>query len=204
MNLVKTPGLLKRMYPRITWHIRDANPALYLTFDDGPTPGMTDGVLAELKRFNAKASFFCIGRNVERHPEIYNRIIGAGHVTGNHTYSHLKGWFTPDQEYFDDIRLASALIDSALYRPAYGMITPSQLKFLEASYHIILWDIMSYDFAFNTSPERCLRNVIRNVRPGSIVVFHDSVKASEKLLYALPRVLEFFTEKGWEFRSIPI
>jgi peptidoglycan/xylan/chitin deacetylase (PgdA/CDA1 family) len=202
MNLVRIPGFLKQLYPQITWDIRDAQPAVYLTFDDGPTPDVTDAVLTELKRFQASATFFCIGRNVERHPEIYSRITGAGHVTGNHTYSHLKGWYTPDKEYYADIQLASTLINSDLFRPAYGMITPRQLKFLCARYRIILWDVMAYDFALGTSPERCLRNVIRHVRPGSIVVFHDSLKASVNVSYVLPRLLEHLREKGWAMHSI--
>jgi len=202
MNLVRTPGILKRLYPEITWNIRDTSPVLYLTFDDGPTPDVTDGVLAVLKSSGAAATFFCIGRNVERHPDIYHRIIASGHVTGNHTYSHLKGWYTANREYYNDIELAAQFVKSALYRPAYGMIKPSQLKYLKKIYRIILWDVMSYDFARNTSPDTCLKNVIRHARPGSIVVFHDSLKASEKVLYALPRVLDYFGGKGWEFGVI--
>lgn len=196
------PRILKWTVPGIIWDIQDAQPALYLTFDDGPTPGITAGVLSLLDRFKARATFFCIGRNVERNPEVYERILKAGHVTGNHTYSHLKGWFTPASEYYDDISLAAHFVKSTLYRPAYGMITPTQVKVLRQTYRIIMWDIMSYDFAWNTSPEKCLKNVIRNARPGSIIVFHDSLKASGKLLYALPRVLEYFGERGYAFKSI--
>jgi peptidoglycan-N-acetylglucosamine deacetylase len=203
MNIVRIPRFLKKAFPEITWEIRDATPSLFLTFDDGPTPGITAGVLSVLAQFNAKATFFCIGRNVERHPEIYQQILEAGHTAGNHTYSHLKGWYSPNREYFDDIGLAAKFIRSGLYRPAYGMITPSQLLHLKQFYRIVMWSIMSYDFAYNTSPEKCLNNVIRHAKPGSIIAFHDSVKASEKLLYALPRVLEYFSEKGFRFESIP-
>ena len=203
MNLVRIPRILKWTFPEITWEIPDAAPSLYLTFDDGPTPGITAGVLESLEKFHAKATFFCIGRNVERHPDIYRQILDAGQVTGNHTYSHLKGWYTPNREYFEDVALAAELIRSRLYRPAYGMITPSQLRHLKQGYRIVMWDIMSYDFAYNTSPEKCLGNVIRYVKPGSVVVFHDSLKASEKVLYALPRVLEYFSGKGFSFKSIP-
>ncbi|HLO58212.1 MAG TPA: polysaccharide deacetylase family protein [Bacteroidales bacterium] len=202
MNLVKIPGVLKKLFPAITWEIRTKDPVLYLTFDDGPTPVITDQVLGVLEKYNAKATFFCIGRNVERHPGIYENILKAGHYTGNHTYSHLKGWYTPDKEYYSDIQLAAQFINSGLYRPAYGMITTAQLKHLRATYQIVLWDVMSYDFAYNTSPEQCLKNVIRYAGPGSIIVFHDSLKASEKVLYALPRVLEYFREKGYTFRTI--
>jgi peptidoglycan/xylan/chitin deacetylase (PgdA/CDA1 family) len=203
MNLIRIPRILKKVFPEIRWDIQDEKPTLYLTFDDGPTPEITARVLLELARFNAKGTFFCIGRNVERHPEIYQQIQAGGHATGNHTYSHLKGWYTPDSEYYSDISLAAQFIGSDLYRPAYGMITPAQLRHLKQQYHIVMWSVMSYDFARNTPPEKCLRNILRNVRPGSIIVFHDSLKAAEKVLYALPRVLAYFTERGYEFKSIP-
>ncbi len=202
MNLVKIPGIFKRLFPGVTWEFKDDKSAVYLSFDDGPTTGVTDFVLNQLKEFDALATFFCIGRNVERNPDLYRRITEAGHSVGNHTYSHLKGWYTPDSEYYKDIELAGRYIHSKLYRPAYGMITPRQLKVLSRQYRIVLWDVMSYDFAYNTSPEKCLDNVIRHSKPGSIIVFHDSVKASEKIVYALPRLLEYFWEMGWEVRGI--
>lgn len=202
MNLVRIPRPAKALCPSVTWEIMDGGPSLYLTFDDGPTPVITAKVLDILEQYHAKATFFCIGRNVERHPDIYRQVVSAGHATGNHTYSHLKGWFTPDSEYYADIALAAHFVPSALYRPAYGMITPGQLRHLRKQYRIVLWSIMSYDFAYNTSPQQCLKNVIQYARPGSVIVFHDSVKASEKVLYALPRVLEHFTEKGWVFKKI--
>jgi peptidoglycan/xylan/chitin deacetylase (PgdA/CDA1 family) len=202
MDLVKIPRTLKKFFPEITWDIRGSEPDLYLTFDAGPTPDITSRVLKELDHFQAKATFFCIGRNVERHPDIYNQVLDKGHAVGNHTYSHLKGWYTVNKEYYDDISLAARFIHSNLYRPAYGMITPTQLKYLKQQYQIVLWDVMSYDFDHHTSPQQCLSNVIRHARPGSVVVFHDSLRASEKMLYALPRVLEYFSEKGWEFKSI--
>jgi peptidoglycan/xylan/chitin deacetylase (PgdA/CDA1 family) len=202
MNLIKIPRILRKLYPEITWSIKDEQPTLYLTFDDGPTPDVTDAVLAVLGRYNATATFFSIGRNVERHPDIYQRILLGGHTSGNHTYSHLKGWFTKDAEYYSDIWLAAQFIHTGLFRPAYGMITPSQLKHLKQEYRIVLWDIMSYDFAINTSPEQCFNHVIRYASPGSVIVFHDSLKAADKVLYALPRVLEHFGEKGVKFSSI--
>jgi peptidoglycan-N-acetylglucosamine deacetylase len=204
MNLVRIPGILKKAFPEITWEVSSEKPALYLTFDDGPTAGVTPEVLSVLARFRASATFFCIGRNVERHPDIYQQVLAAGHVTGNHTYSHLKGWFTPDREYYLDISLAAQFIRSGLYRPAYGMITPRQLRYLKKMYKIVLWDIMSYDFAYDTSPDQCLKQVIRHARPGSVIVFHDSAKASEKVLFALPRLLEYYSEKGYSFEAIPV
>jgi peptidoglycan/xylan/chitin deacetylase (PgdA/CDA1 family) len=202
MNLVKIPGILRKLVPGIIWNLQDVKPSLYLTFDDGPNPDVTLEVLSILQHFNANATFFCIGRNVERHPEIYQQIYHAGHRTGNHTYSHLKGWYTPNVEYYNDIRLASEFIESRLYRPAYGMITPAQVKYLGQYYKIVMWNVMSYDFADHTSPERCLKNVLRYANPGSIIVFHDSLKAAKKVLYALPRVLEHFGERGYSFKSI--
>src|SRR5512145_3347798 len=204
MKLVRVPRMLKRIFPDITWDIHSTDPVLYLTFDDGPTPGITPEVISILTRYNAGATFFCIGRNVERNPDIYRHVLEHHHTTGNHTYSHLKGWYTSDCEYFDDITLASQFVTSGLFRPAYGMITPGQLRRLKQHYRVVLWDVMSYDFDSGTNPGRCLANVINNVHPGSIVVFHDSVKASEKIFYALPRVLEYFSERGYTFRSIPV
>jgi peptidoglycan/xylan/chitin deacetylase (PgdA/CDA1 family) len=202
MNRVKTPRILKTVFPEITWDFQDTEPSLYLTFDDGPTPAITTEVLSILARFNAKATFFCIGRNVERNPDVYQQLLTNGHATGNHTYSHLKGWYTPNREYYNDINLAAQFIQSGLYRPAYGMITPMQLRQLGQQYRIVMWNIMSYDFDYSTSPEKCLKNVIRYTSSGSIVVFHDSVKASKKLLFALPRVLEYYADKGFTFKSI--
>jgi peptidoglycan-N-acetylglucosamine deacetylase len=200
--MVKIPGILKTIFPDITWNIQGDGPSLYLTFDDGPTPAVTEKVLSILKQYHAHATFFCIGRNVERLPEIYHQIILGGHTTGNHTYSHLKGWYTPNDEYFHDIALAAQFIHSALYRPAYGMITLWQKNTLKKHYRIVLWDVMSYDFDYNTSPQQCVRNVIRHARPGSVVVFHDSIKASENVLYALPVILELFSKKGFSFKPI--
>ncbi len=202
MARVRIPWILKKIFPDLTWDIPGEEKILYLTFDDGPTPVITGQVLNILLQYQAKATFFCIGRNAERHPEILAEIIAGGHAVGNHTYSHLKGWYIRDREYYADIALAAQFITSGLYRPAYGMITPGQIRYLEKKYRIVLWDVMSYDFDQGISPEKCLRNVTRFARPGSIVVFHDSVKASASLLFALPRLLEFFTSQGYLFQSI--
>jgi peptidoglycan-N-acetylglucosamine deacetylase len=202
MAFVRIPGILKKIYPGLTWNIPGRDRVLYLTFDDGPTPDITDRVLHILAASNARATFFCIGRNAERHPEILRRIRDAGHAVGNHTYSHLKGWYTSNRGYYEDIDLASQFVPSDLYRPAYGMITPSQIRYLKLRFQIVLWDVMSYDFDPSTSNEKCLSNVIRHGRPGSVIVFHDSVKASANLLYTLPRVLEYFGGEGFSFESI--
>ncbi len=201
--MIKVPGILKFVFPDVTWDIKEKGPVLYLTFDDGPTPQVTTEILSVLKHFNASATFFCIGRNVERHPDIYRQILENGHATGNHTYSHLKGWYTPDTDYYNDIALAAQFIHSGLYRPAYGMIRIRQKNHLKQQYRIVLWDVMSYDFNRNISPQTCLNNVIHHAVPGSVVVFHDSLKASENVLYALPRVLEYYSRKGYAFKRIP-
>ena len=202
MQPVRVPGILRRLFPEILWRMPSSE-KLYLTFDDGPTPVITGKVLDILAQNRAKATFFCIGRNAERHPELVQRILAEGHAIGNHTYSHLKGWYSKNPDYYADIRLCSQFVPSTLYRPAYGMITPAQIRHLQKQFKLVLWDVMSYDFDPNTSPEKCLSNVIRYTRPGSVIVFHDSVKASEKVLYALPRVLEEFGKKGYGFEKIP-
>jgi peptidoglycan/xylan/chitin deacetylase (PgdA/CDA1 family) len=201
MTFVRIPRILKLLYPNLLWEFPEEE-VLYLTFDDGPTPRITQEVLSTLGKLKAHATFFCIGRNAERYPGILKQITEEGHSIGNHTYSHLKGWFTPNHEYYEDILLAAGIIRSELFRPAYGMIKPSQIRHLKKQFKIVLWDIMSYDFSLSTSKEKCLDNVVRYAQPGSVIVFHDSVKASEKMLYALPRVLEYFGEKGFVFKSI--
>jgi peptidoglycan/xylan/chitin deacetylase (PgdA/CDA1 family) len=194
--------MVKKVYPSLTWDYHDQSNRIYLTFDDGPTPGITEQVLDILKTYVARASFFCIGRNAERNPELVNLIRSGGHSIGNHTYSHLNGLRTNNKDYFSDIQLAQSLIQADLFRPPYGMIRPTQIRYLKKLYTIIMWDVMSYDYDPDVSKEKCLDNGVKNVRPGSIVVFHDSLKASEKVLYALPRLLEFLKEKNYECSAI--
>jgi len=202
MNLVRIPRILRIFFPGMVYHL-PGDKVLYLTFDDGPTPGITSAVLSILKEYKARATFFCIGRNAERHAGIMHEIRENGHAIGNHTYSHLKGWYTPDREYYADIGLASLFVPSGLFRPAYGLITPAQVRFLKNKFRIVMWDVMSFDFNRGTTPQQCLSNVLQNARPGSVVVFHDSVKASEKVLFALPKVLEHFGNLGYRFEAIP-
>jgi len=204
MPWVHVPRIFKLAFPVLTWNIRGDRKVLYLTFDDGPTPVITSEVLSVLREHNALATFFCIGRNAERNPDIYQQIISAGHATGNHTYSHLKGWYTQNREYYNDIQLAAGFVPSALFRPAYGLITPRQAMHLRKQFRIIMWDVMSYDFHPRVTREKCLENVILYAKSGSIIVFHDSAKASEKTLYALPRVLSHFASLGFTFETIPV
>jgi peptidoglycan/xylan/chitin deacetylase (PgdA/CDA1 family) len=193
---------IKRIYPDVIWDKHKTGKRLYLTFDDGPTPVVTKIVLDILDSYQAKATFFCLGRNVERHPEIYSEILKRGHHTGNHTYSHLKGWETSNKEYFQDIALAGQFIDSHLFRPPYGRIRRAQLRYLKKKYQIVLWDVMSHDYEKLWTQERCLRAVMRYTKEGSIIVFHDSEKAIEKVQYILPRLLEAFQEKGYVFEKL--
>ena len=202
---VKTPWLLKKLYPECIWEVKTTEKNLYLTFDDGPQPQATSFVLHELKKYNAKATFFCIGKNVKEYFEIYKEIISEGNKPGNHTFNHLNGWKTNDKKYLEDILQAANLIDSDLFRPPYGKITKFQLKALKGEkfkLKTVMWNVLSGDFDEKITPENCYLNVMNNTGPGSIIVFHDSLKALPRLQYALPRVLEYFTEKGFQFKII--
>lgn len=203
--LVKTPGLVEKiLFPRYVWSVAGKEKVIYLSFDDGPHPTITNFVLDQLKQFNAKASFFCIGKNVLAFPEIYKRIIYEGHSVGNHTHDHLNGWNVPDADYLKNITRASECIDSKIFRPPYGRITGFQAKHVMETlhYHIVMWTVLSGDFDVRLAPESCYNNVIRATRPGSIVVFHDSEKARKRLTYALPKTLEYFSSKGFRFENI--
>jgi peptidoglycan/xylan/chitin deacetylase (PgdA/CDA1 family) len=202
MYLVKTPKVLKRTYPKYLWDFTSIEKTIYLTFDDGPTPEVTSWVLDELKRYDAKATFFCIGKNVEQHPDLFNKILAQGHTIGNHTYSHLNGWETKSFPYLKDVVKCSKVFQSNLFRPPYGKLTRFQAKAILSDYTIVMWDVLSADFDKNCSPEKCLKNVIENAKKGSIVVFHDSLKAEQNLKYALPKVLEHFTKQGFQFKAI--
>jgi peptidoglycan/xylan/chitin deacetylase (PgdA/CDA1 family) len=202
--LVRSPWWLKKWYSGLVWNIPVTEKILYLTFDDGPHPEATPFVLDELKRYGAKATFFCIGKNVEEQPAIYRRILEEGHRAGNHTHNHLNGWKTPDKKYLENIGQAAKYIDSDLFRPPYGRITKFQASLLRGvpEYKIIMWEVLSADFDRSLTAATCTRNVIRSARPGSIVVFHDSEKAFERLQGALPKVLTHFSELGYRFEAI--
>lgn len=207
LYLVKTPWLLRKVYPECVWNIKTNEKVLFLTFDDGPHPEATMFVLEELKKFNAKATFFCIGKNVERHFDMYKKILDAGHAVGNHTFDHLNGWKTQDEVYMDNIYKAKKVIDSNLFRPPYGKIKKMQLKLLTGEkYKLkpVMWSILSGDFDENIKGEECYHAVIKNAEAGAVVVFHDSEKALPRLMYALPKVLHYFTEKGFEFKKISL
>ncbi len=203
--LAKTPWLIKKLYPEYIWDIKVTEKILFLTFDDGPHPEATPFVLEQLKKYNAKATFFCIGKNVLEHFEIYKHLITEGHKPANHTYTHLNGWITKDDEYLNDVYKASNIIDSNLFRPPYGKATKFQLRALKNErfqLKTIMWDVLSGDFDEKITGENCYLNVINNTRSGSIIVFHDSLKALPRLQYALPRILEYFSERKFQFNII--
>ncbi len=197
--LVKTPWWLKLLYPRCIWEMPAEGNKVYLSFDDGPHESATAFVLDMLKEYDARASFFCIGKNVAAHPALYQRIIAEGHTVGNHTYHHLNGWKTDNASYYKDISRAAELIPSKYFRPPYGRIRFSQISNLVRNMNLqpVMWTVLSGDFDNGISNEVCTRNVTRNMRPGSIIVFHDSAKAFEKITYTLPRVLEEIRRRGW-------
>ncbi|MES1220037.1 MAG: polysaccharide deacetylase family protein [Bacteroidota bacterium] len=204
---VKTPWWLKKIYSSYIWSIDTKKKELYLTFDDGPHPEITSFVLKQLKQYNALATFFCIGKNVVAYPEIYRQISDEGHSIGNHTYNHLNGWATKDEIYLKDVAEASKYIDSILFRPCYGRLTNFQAKNLKKVMKgkepkIIMWDVLSGDFDTNLPAKECAANVILQSVPGSIVVFHESEKAYPRLEYALPKTLQYFSEKGYAFKDL--
>ena len=205
--LTKTPGILKALYRSCTWHLSPAKQAVYLTFDDGPHPQATPFVLDQLKKYNAKGTFFCIGKNVKEYPQIYQQLLEEGHTVGNHTHQHLNGWKTGTDTYIQNILEARQYIDSPLFRPPYGRITPFQIKALKNKIpqaQVIMWDVLSGDFDTAINGEACVQNVVFKAKPGSIIVFHDSTKAWDRLSYALPRVLEFCKKQQWGMEAIPV
>jgi len=207
--LVKTPSFVPTLYRNQVWSFSSDQKNIYLTFDDGPIPKITDWVLDTLQQYNADATFFCIGKNIEENPLIFQRIIDDGHAIGNHTYNHLNGWKTLNEDYLDSVLKTEKLIEKhqitshKLFRPPYGKIKSSQTKSLqELGYKIIMWSVLSADFDIEIDEQKCLDNVIKNVKNGSVIVFHDSEKAFDKLQVVLPKVLEHFSEKGYGFKKV--
>ena len=205
MYLIKTPLLLKKLYPQLLWDMPKSGRCIYLTFDDGPIPIVTPYVLNILQQYSARATFFCIGDNVNKHPEEFEQVKNAGHAIGNHTYNHLKGWATDDKTYVDNFLQADAQLNTNLFRPPYGRIKRSQAKLLKQhkpDLDIVMWNVLSGDFDINLKSEKCLDNVIRNTKAGDIVLFHDSIKAFGRLEYVLPRAMEYWSKEGYSFNSI--
>ncbi len=202
MYLVKTPRLLKKLYPELIWDVNQTTPCIYLTFDDGPIPIVTPAVLNILKQYNAKATFFCIGDNVRKHPDIFEKVKAGGHAIGNHTFNHLKGWKTETETYLENFLQADKLLDTSLFRPPYGRIKRAQIKALKEAkpgLKIFMWDVLSGDFDMTLKPEDCLKGVLKYTEAGSMVVFHDSIKAFKRLEYVLPRALDVWSKDGYSF-----
>ncbi len=214
MDLIpnKTPKVLKQFFSSYIWDLHSENEKkLYLTFDDGPIPEITEFVLDQLQKYNAKATFFCIGDNIKKHPHIFDKIISRNHGIGNHTMNHAKAWKWDLEPFLKNVTDCQKLIQEhydnhstlKLFRPPYGQISYSKFKALEKlDYKIVLWDVLSKDWDKNTTPKQCFQNVIRNTESGSVIVFHDSIKASKNILSVLPQVLDYFTKKGFTFEKI--
>lgn len=202
MYFVNAPFFLRWMYPNVTWNRSRLDKKIYLTFDDGPIPEITPWILDLLQEHQIKATFFCVGENIVKHPTIYQRLIREGHRIGNHTFNHLKGWDTPDDIYFQNIELCQQHTQSNLFRPPYARATKSQINLLNKEYELIYYDVLSGDFDLKLSPEQCYKNVLKHTKNGSIIVFHDNLKAIPRVKYALPRVIAHFLEKGYTFDTL--
>ncbi|MEW5674795.1 polysaccharide deacetylase family protein [Flavobacterium enshiense] len=208
---IKTNKIIKKLFSNQVWDIPNTENKVYLTFDDGPTPEVTEWVLTVLQKNKIKATFFCIGDNIRKYPALFQKVISEGHSVGNHTFNHLQGWKTTDKVYLENTSRCDEEIHNSdtnrllsnIFRPPYGKIRLSQsAKLRKKGYKIIMWDVLSADFDTKISKEQCLENVIKNTTQGSIIVFHDSKKAFQNLEYALPRAIEFLKEKGFQFGKI--
>ncbi|WP_245705932.1 polysaccharide deacetylase family protein [Catalinimonas alkaloidigena] len=203
------------MFPSFTWHMPTQQTELFLTFDDGPIPGVTDFVLEQLDQHDAKGTFFCVGDNVRKYPDEFRRVLQKGHAVGNHTFHHLNGWRTDDEHYLDNIRRCDEVMQAVggddfehrplgrrLFRPPYGRVTRDQIRMVRPQYRVIMWDVLTADYDASLGQERCLQKALQYSRPGSIVIFHDSHKAEKNLRYVLPRLLDHFSEKGFQFKTL--
>ena len=202
MNIVRPPQMLRSLYKDSLWRMDKSKPELYLTFDDGPIPGITPWILDVLKDHGAKATFFCVGDNVAKHQPVFERVRAEGHQVGNHTHNHLKGWKTKTADYLHNTELCQQYTQTALFRPPYGRIKKSQYRALKDRYKIVFWDVLSYDYDRFTSPEGCLQNVLKYTRNGSIILFHDSLKAEQNVKFALPRFLEHCLKLNYTFTRL--
>lgn len=202
MYPVRTPKFIQKLMPAYTWRLSGEEQVLYLTFDDGPIPEVTPWILEQMRTYDAKATFFCVGDNVRKHPEVFRKVISDGHTVGNHTFNHLNGWKTDDAVYLENVRKCAELVPGNLFRPPYGRLRRSQRKQLQHTYRLIMWDVLSGDFDPSTSPEQCRDQIIKYARPGSVIVMHDSLKSIRNLRVALPAILAYFTARGYRFEAI--
>ena len=203
MQIVKVPQLIQTLFPSIIWKGKTDEKILHLTFDDSPTPEFTFWILNLLEKLNIKATFFCIGENAEKCPEIILSILDKGHQIGNHTYSHKNGFLSSTKSYLDNIERCKKILPSTtLFRPPYGKIYPWQIRKIKENYKIVMWDIVSYDFDENITEEKVKSNVISNVENGSIIVFHDNKKSKKILKFCLEEILQNLIKKGYRFKTI--
>ena len=202
MYFIKTPKIAQSILKKAVWNIPNNDRRIFLTFDDGPTPSITNQTLDILKEHKIKATFFCLGSQVEKHPELFKRIIDEGHAVGNHSYSHLKGWTTNNKIYLEDVHRGESLIDSHLFRPPYGKIKRSQVNSLSPQTKIILWDVLPGDFSAKNDVEKIVSNTLNSVETGSIIVLHDNDKCGNKMLQALPVIIDKLQEKKYSFSPI--
>lgn len=194
--------VLKTLYPSLVWNVKTKSKVLYLTFDDGPTRGVTDILLDLLLKYEAKATFFCVGSNIEKEPELFARIISEGHMVGNHTYSHKNGWNSNNLEYLKDVKDFDSVYHSNYFRPPYGRLKPAQIGALKGEYKLIMWSALSMDYHSRVSKEECYKNANKKLKGGDIIVFHDSLKAKEKMLYAVDRILKERSAEGFNFSAL--
>lgn len=200
---VRLPRFFTAFFKDAVWRMNEQERVVYLTFDDGPVPGVTPWVLDLLEKENIKATFFCVGENVMKYPEVYQLIKKAGHSVGNHTFNHLQGIKHSDLHYFNNIERAAKYVDSDLFRPPHGLMKPSQYHYLKSRYRIVMWDLISCDYDRNLKPGKVYSNVVDHVRPGSIITFHDSEKAKANLMEALPKAIKWMKSQGYRFEAIP-
>ncbi len=200
MKLYSAPFWIRAIYPKkLIWRVPTSRREVFLTFDDGPIPEVTTNVLAILRKYNVKATFFCVGENVLNNPEVYKQLIEEGHKTGNHTFHHVKAWKTAHSSYLSEVEQCNQLVKSNLFRPPHGQINRKIARELNKNYKVILWSVITGDYDKNLSGEQCLKNAVKFTRPGAIIVFHDSLKAFERLEYALPLYIEFCINEGYTF-----
>ena len=202
MRFITIPRILRSFYPSLVWEMPRDEKKIFLTFDDGPHPIITPKIIDLLRRYDAKATFFCIGRNVEANKDIFNMILKEGHSVGNHTYNHDRGWKTSTKDYIESVERANEHINSNLFRPPHGRIKYSQIRALQQKYKIITWTVISYDWDKSITSDDCYNNIIKNADSGSIIVFHDSEKAINNMLPALEKVLKYYKSKGFTFEKI--
>ncbi len=199
------PYLIRFFSPKF-WicEIATTEKIIYLTFDDGPIPGTTPEILSILKDHQVPATFFCVGDNVRKYPEVFEMVKNEGHSIGNHGFNHLNGWKTPPGAYIENVHRCNDYFKTDLFRPPYGRFSFTQYILLRKEFRFILWSVLTWDFKNTTTPEKCLSNAISNSRAGSIVVFHDNLKTIENVRYALPRFLDHFLDKGYRFEGIKV